>query len=484
MYFLGLDIGTTGAKALLIDENGTVVRKGYRGYPLISDGVKIEQNADDWITSGSTAIREALGDCPSKQIAAISLSTQGASTVAVARDGKPLCNAYTWMDGRSQAEAEELARALGEDFIYHHTGWRVTPTLDAAKIMHMKRTLAADGPIQFLSTLEYVNLFLTGRAICDPSNACARQLYNIAENAYDRDVLSAVGIQNGELADVSATGTFVGGVTRQAAQKTGLAEGTPVYNGAHDQYCATIGAGAIRPGDMLVSAGTTWVVMGVSDRPVFSDSFIAPGVHPVEGLYGNIASLIGSGSSMQWFKNNFTSESFGEIDLQAAARMEKTRNLFFFPYPAGATYPIWNLKARAAFTGIALEHDRFDFARAVMEGVSFNVRRTLADFRKNGFPARRLRIMGGASKSPFWCSVLAAAANMELSITNEPDACAIGAAAIAAVGCGAYPSYEAAIRQMASPATPLEPDAALAEELERKFKEYDRMWANLSRFYA
>ncbi len=484
MYFLGLDIGTTGAKALLVDDKGRVVSKGYRGYHLISDGAKIEQNADDWVVYGCAAIRDAMQGTAPEKVAGISLSTQGASTVAVTQQGRPLGNALTWMDARSQPEADELMQALGKTYIYRHTGWRITPTLDAAKILYFKRTLPSGEPLMFLSTLEYMNLFLTDQPVSDPSNACIRQIFDINTGKYDERILALIGADAAELPQIHPTTSLVGGLSGRAAQVTGLLPGTPVYNGAHDQYCASIGAGAAARGELMISAGTTWVILGVDDHPVFSKSFIAPGIHPVAGLYGNMASLIGSGSSMQWFKENFVSEPFREIDATAAQRMEKTKNLFYFPYPAGATYPLWNPILRAAFTGLSLEHDRFDLARAIMEGVAFNVRRTLDDFSQNGFSLRGLRILGGASRSEFWCSLLASAVQHELLVSSEPDACGMGAAMIAAVGCGAFGSLSAAGAQMASPVQKVAPDGALCPELERKFAEYERMRKHFMAYYA
>ena len=483
MYFIGLDIGTTGAKALLVDEIGRVIRKGYRGYRVISDGAKIEQNADDWVVYGCASIRDAMEGTPPEKIAGISLSTQGASTAAVTRDGHPLGNALTWMDSRSQPEADELARALGETYLYRHTGWRITPTLDAAKILYFKRTLASGEPMIFLSTLEYMNLFLTDRPVSDPSNACIRQIFDINTGRYDERILSLIGARTDELPQILPAASLVGGLSARAAQSTGLLAGTPVYNGAHDQYCASIGTGAAQRGELLISAGTTWVVLGVDDHPVFSRSFIAPGIHPVTGLYGNMASLIGSGSSLQWLKENFVSESFREVDSIAALRTEKTKNLFYFPYPAGATYPLWNRNLRAAFTGLSLEHDRFDLARAIMEGVAFNVRRTLSDFTDNGFSLQGLRILGGASRSEFWCRLLASAVEHDLLVSSEPDACGMGAAMIAAVGCGAFSNLSDAGARMASPTQTVSLDDSLALELNRKFQEYERMRRCVMAYY-
>lgn len=483
MNYIGLDIGTTGAKALLVDEQGTVLGKGYEGYDLISDGCCVEQRAEDWSACGATAIRQAIQGQNVTGIAAISLSTQGASTVAMDARNRPIGNALTWMDTRAAAQAAELAQCLGDDYIYKNTGWRVSPALDAAKIMYMRRSDTYRNAVRFLSTLEYMNLFLTGNPVCDPSNASIRQLYHVGNHDYDDNILQAVGVTRNELPEVAPTGALVGLLSASAAAATGLKPGTPVYNGAHDQYCASIGMGAITKGDMLLSAGTTWVVMGIDDRPLFTDTYLAPGVHPVPGLYGAIGSLVGSGASLQWFKNKFLTEDFEEINRQAALRADKVCDLFFYPYLSGANYPVWNLDARGCFTGIGLEHDRFDFARAIMEGVAFGVRRTLDDFAENGCGIQTLKIMGGAAKSPLWCSLIAAAANVPIEVSCESEACALGAAIIAATGAKAYENFTEAVKVMATPSRKENPDRDLASILDEKYARYSKMWDGIARFY-
>lgn len=483
MLFIGLDIGTTGAKALLVDEKGVVHGKGYTGYGLVSNGCRVEQNADDWVKCGAKSIEKALTGINTKDIAAVSLSTQGASTVAVDAHNRPVGNAITWMDSRATAEAKALEKEPGDKYIYQNTGWRVSPSLDAAKIMYMKRCGDYASAKRFLSTLEYMNLFLTGNPVCDPTNSSIRQVFNIKTCDYDEKILDMIGVSQSELPPVKPTGAFIGSITAYAAATTGLMEGTPVFNGAHDQYCATIGVGAVNKGDMLLSAGTTWVVMGVDDKPLFTDTYIAPGVHPVTGLYGAICSLVGSGASLQWFKNEFVQEEFSVIDREAAASAEKTAELFYYPYLSGAGYPLWNSAARGAFTGLSLEHNRFDMARSIMEGVAFGVRRTLDDFNKNGCGITTLKVMGGAAKSSLWCSIIAAASNVNIEVSNETEACALGAAIIAAKGVGLYPDYYKAVEAMSCETRSETPDAALSQQLADKYARYNEMWNGIAGYY-
>lgn len=484
MYVIGLDIGTTGTKALLVDSaTGAVAGKGYRGYELITKGSCVEQNANDWVAASIASIREAMAGNEHLPVSGLSVSSQGASMAMVGRDGAPLGNAITWMDSRAGAEAAELEARLGNDYVYHMCGWRIFPSLDAAKILYLKRTGLDQPGCRYLSTIEIVNEFLTGHAVIDPTNAAIRQLLDIRTARWDARMLDVLGVMPDQLPAIEPTGALVGGLTRAAAEATGLCEGTPVYSGAHDQYCASIGAAAIQAGDMLLSAGTTWVVVGLGTQPLFTPSYIAPSIHPVPGLYGALASLSGSGVSMEWYKNRFLPEvSYREMDAEAARR--EIGDLFYYPYPLGAAYPLWNPSARAAFTGSTLEHDRFDYARAILEGVAFGVRRTLADFAENGCSIGALKVLGGAAKSPLWTRLICDITNTPLELLQEPDACALGAAVIAACGAGAYPDYHAATNAMVRRAATLEPNPEQAAYFEEKYARYTALWAQLAKYYA
>lgn len=483
MYVIGLDIGTTGTKALLVDAaNGAIAGKGYRGYPLLTSGSHVEQDANDWIAASVSAIREAMSGNERLSVSAVSISSQGASMAMTDRSGAPLGNALTWMDSRASSEAAELETRLGNDYVYHMCGWRIYPTLDAAKILYLKRAGLEQAGCRYLSTIEIVNQFLTGRAVIDPTNAAIRQLMDIRTADWDARMLETLGLSREQLPEIEPTGAFVGGLTRAAANATGLPEGAPIFSGAHDQYCASIGAAAITNGDMLLSAGTTWVVLGLSQTPLFTETYIAPSIHPVPGLYGAIASLVGSGVSMEWYKNRFLPEADYPA-LDAEAEKHEIGDLFYYPYPLGAGYPLWNTRARAAFMGSTLEHDRYDYARAIMEGVAFGVRRTLADFSGNGCDIRALKVLGGAAKSPFWTRLICDVTGTPVELLREPDACALGAAVIAACGAGAYASYRAATDAMVRRAATLSPDAARAAYYAEKFERCTRLWEHIAPYY-
>lgn len=483
MYVIGLDIGTTCTKALLADDKGNVLGVGSSGYKLVSDGCKIEQSAQDWIDAAVLAVKEVLQGKDASQVAGISMSTQGASTVAVDKDGKFIGNAITWMDTRSTKEVAEIEAELGGAYVYETSGWKLNPALDCAKQRHMKKQPEFANAAKFLSTVEVLNGFLTGNAAVDPTNAAIRQLYNVEKGCWDERLMAAAHTTEEELPEVLPGGAKVGELTKEAAEAMGLPVGIPVFNGAHDQYCASIGGGVVNEGDMLLSAGTTWVLMGIGKKPLFTDTYIAPGKHPVEGLYGAMASLVCSGASLQWFKNEFLPEDFQKMNEEAAKRQEKTKDLFFYPYLAGANYPIWNLNAKGAFTGLGLEHDRFDFARAIMEGVAFGVKRGVMDFQKNGCDIKQITMMGGASKSPLWIQMVASITGVPVQRLNQADICAVGAAMIAACGLGIYKDYTEAAKAMVHTEQVYEPIPEEVAFYQEKFERFDKMWKAMQQYY-
>ena len=480
---IGIDVGTTCTKAIVVDEAGQVIGHGSHGYELISSGPMIEQRAEDWIDATANAVRVALREIDPHCIMALSLSTQGATTVAVDNSYHCLGNAWTWMDNRSIAELEQAKACLGEEFIYSTTGWRANAALDLAKIRRMRSLSEYSSAEKFLTTIEIMNYWLTGQAVIDPSNAAIRQLFNVKNGDWDDKLLDIAGISRSHLPEVKSTGMLVGSLLAAAAEKMGLPPSIPVYNGAHDQYCASLGTGAIHDGDLLLSAGTTWALMAISKKPLFTKTYVAPGQHPVKGLYGAIASLEGSGSSMQWFKNNFVPEDFDELNDQVVCRRDKAESLLFYPYLSGAKYPLWQANAQGTFTGVTLEHDRFDFARAIMEGAAFGVRSALTDFSENGAKISSIIMMGGAAKSPVWTEILSAVCNLPIILLEQPDAGTVGAAALAACGAGLFPDYEAACSAMVKQKAIINPKDDDVVWYEKKYNCYQMMWKHLSSYY-
>lgn len=483
-YVLGLDVGTSGTKAILINDSGKIAGQGYRGYRLYTEGSSIEQDPDDWWDACIAAVRQTVPGNIARNVRAMSLSTQGATMAALDASKKPIGRAITWMDTRAQKEADRIESLLGKDTVYRICGWRTGPCFDAAKILYMKSRDEYKEAVLYLSTIEYINMKLTGLAVIDPTNAAIRQLCNIKTGKWDERILDAVGANEKELPPILKTGALIGNLTPEAASSLGLDEGVKVYNGAHDQYCASIGCGAVNAGDMLVSTGTAWVLMGITEEPIFSDTYISSCSHPAGGLYGNMVSLSGAGASYQWIKDIFLpEENFSSIDSRAAQEISKCGNLYFIPWLSGAAYPVWNMNARGGFAGMDFSNNPYSMALAVMEAAAFSLRNAIADFKAYGFRPGIIRIMGGAAKSAVWLDILAAVIDIPFRKMEISDSCALGAAFIAACGEGWYRDYSSAARTVVKEERI--PETKLNRNLyEEKFKRYNEILGAAKKLYS
>jgi len=224
MLVIGLDVGTTGTKAVVVNENGTVLSGGYREYALKSEGGWVTQDANDWWDAAIYAIRKATESIDTKEIGAISLSTQAASMLCTDKNGSPLSRVITWMDTRSQKEADAFSLAIGKENIYRKSGWLPTPVLDSAKILWLKSNERElfEKTDTFISTLEFMNLKLCGRNVIDPTNAAMRQMFNIETGKWDTDILNYLGISEDRLPEILPIGALVGNLTEESARALGL----------------------------------------------------------------------------------------------------------------------------------------------------------------------------------------------------------------------------------------------------------------------
>lgn len=477
MLVIGLDVGTTGTKAVVADESGKILAGAYREYELKStSGGIVSQNAEDWWDAVVYTIGEASKKVDAKQIRAIGISTQGASMLAADENGAPLCEVMTWMDSRASAETEYLAETVGAEKVYEKCGWPLTPSGDAAKILWLKNHMPEvfEKAHCFPSTLEFVNRRLTGKEIIDPTNGAIRQLFNIRTGKWDEEILSAVGINENRLPQVMPVGEIVGNLTEEAAEALGLTTDVAVFCGAHDQYCASLGSGAVESGDMLLATGTAWVVLGVTDKLLYTGNHICPGIHPADGKFGAMASLVSAGSALKWYKN-IISGSFREMDEEAEKRAESAKDLFVLPYVAGAGFPHNKPDVGGTLTGFRLGHDKFDIARAFMEGVAFEARCVLDEFEASGMKISKLMMTGGAARSDVWSRIVGYITGCEIYRPEEPETCCVGAAMTAFKGLGVFSDYTECKKAMVK-ATRLEcKDDSLYEFYNEKYARYNEL---------
>ncbi len=469
-YTIGIDVGTTGTKSAILSESGELITTAYRSYPIDTrPGGIAEQNACDWWDAAVQTVRECVASVKGECIA-ISLSTQGSTMFCADENMEPMHPAITWMDMRAEEECKILDSHLGKNGIYNITGWKTDSGCDAAKLLWIARNEPElfSKASKYLSTIEYINYKLVGKVIIDPSNASIREIYDITKRDWSDEILSLIGVSRDKLPEIAASGEYIGTLTEEASKTLGLSTSVKVYCGAHDQYCASIGCGAVKEGDMMLSTGTAWVLLGITDKLAFTDSYITPGIHPIPGKYGALASLGSVGNAIKWVKDTYCIDNYMLFDKESETHLMSAKDIIFLPFFSGAGFPTRDSSMSATISGLRLGNDRFDIARAVMEGVGFQVREALEKYAAEGIDISKLKIMGGASRSDVWCNIVAYTTGCEITRMENAEACAVGAAIIAAVGCGMKKDHTLA----ASGKVLIPTDKALLDHYNEKYKKY------------
>lgn len=431
-YLLGVDVGTTGTKVLLFRGDGKLIGSAYEAYPLHTPHPGFcEQNSQDWWNALCRTVQKVSKDPQVRsKIAAISLSTQGGTTLCVDRKGNPLRPGILWNDRR----CAKLRQEMPELNIYPTCGWYPDGAMPALQCRWLKQNEPEtfEKTAMFLTVPDYLSWKLTGKAVIDMSNAGICRFTNVNTGTYSPEILRFAGLSEQMLPALLPSGVPIGTLTEEAAQALGLPRETMFVSGAHDQYAVSLGGGAFREGDILIGSGTSWVITCLSKQPDFQSGF-CQSRSAVPGMWGSLRSLPSGGVCLEWLRNILGNISYEEINREVEKREAALEGLFFTPFSPKT--------GEAGFTGLQLRHDRFHLARAVMEGVAFATVRMLDGFACAPSP-QGIILAGGAAKSEVWCQILADIAGIPLRIPENPELACIGAAILAGVGCGLYPDVQ------------------------------------------
>lgn len=477
MYVIGADIGTSGAKAILMNEKGQVVAQSSCPYAIHcpSEGMA-EQDAMDWWRALVQIVRDILPADP-ENIAALALSTQAGTTVPVDKNGEPLCLAITWMDARAEQQVDAFRLHQSDAQWYQNTGVVPSTSYSMAHVAWWRdeRPEIYEKAWKFLTTPDFLHFHLTGRAVTDPTNTSMTNWLDLPNADWYDFALAESGLTRDRVSDMQPTGSFVGTLTEKAARELGLSMQVRVYNAMHDQYAAATGCGAIQPGDFMMSCGTAWVLLGAFPQMVKDESLIlVPGKHVLPDVYGAFYSISLGSASLDWLMRawNLPKSELGHINEICAQRAEIGDSPLFYPYLQGSTSIYRQYSSRAVFSGLSLSHDQYDMLLAVMEGVAFEVRQAISVFEQAGCPVQRLQMLGGASKSDLWAKILASVTGRPVWRGGRVEAACAGAAIVAAAGCGMFESIEAGCRICHAEDVCTQPDPQWQQRYEAKFARY------------
>ncbi|MDX1501372.1 MAG: xylulokinase [Thermoanaerobaculia bacterium] len=482
-HLLGIDVSTTATKAVLVDAGGRVAAVGSSPHGLATPRpLWAEQEPDEWWGAARAAVGEALvaASAEAASVVAVGLTGQMHGLVLLDAAGSVLRPAILWNDQRAAAQCEEIRRRVGLERLVRITGNDAYPGFSAPKLLWVREhEPEVYGRIRHvLLPKDYLRWRLTGEPATDRAGAGGTLLLDLAARDWSRELLETLEIPAGWLPATHEGTEITGRVTAEAASATGLAAGTPVVGGGGDQAAQAVGVGAVRPGVVALTLGTSGVVFAATDRPVSEPKGrLHAFPHAVPGSWHVMGVMLSAAGSLRWYRDTVAPGMAYDDLLREAEEIERgAEELFFLPYLSGERTPHADPGARGAFVGLTLKHTRAHMTRAVIEGVACGLRDNLTLMAELGLgDVREVRLSGGAAASRLWRRVLADCLGVELVPAEAAEAAALGAALLAGVGAGIWRSVEdacaAAVRL--SPPTGFDPDGRRAyDPVYRRFREH------------
>ena len=445
---LGIDVGTSGTKAIVVTPSGTVAGVGHGPYaPHLPRSGWSEQPPDDWWNGVRVAIRRACTDaaCDPNEIDAVGLAGQMHGLVAIDGSQRPIRPAILWNDGRSQAICDRTEAEIGVDRLMAATGNRMLAGFTAPKLLWM-REHEPDAFARITKVLlpkDWVRWRLTGELATDVSDASGTAVFDCERRRWSTDLLDELDLPRSWWPDALESTQLTGRVTASAAEATGLRADVPVVAGAGDQAASAVGTGILREGTVGAGLGTSGVVFAPIDswRPMATGELHAF-CHAVPDTWHLMGVMLSGAGCLDWFRSALTpdldgdDDAFEEIERLAAGIPAGAEGLMFMPYLSGERTPHPDADARGGFIGLDHRHRRDHLARAVFEGVTHGLTDCLDLIRKAGVHADVARLSGGGGRSPLWRQLCADLFGIPVSTTTTTEGTAYGAAMLAAVGCG------------------------------------------------
>jgi xylulokinase len=460
---LGVDVGTTGIKALAIRPDGTIAAERFTSYEISSPRPKwAEQNPDGWWAAFCSTVSDLLeNDVQADSIAAIGLSGQMHTSVFLDADCRVIRPAILWCDVRTTSQCETITERVGFELLRDEASNPALEGFTAPKVLWLRE----NEPEHFqrlrrlLIAKDYIRYKLTGELATDVSDAAGTIMFNVKDRRWSQAILSALDIDPAILPPVVESHEVCGQVTPEAARLTGLRAGTPVVGGGADNACAAVGTGIIEEGTVQASIGSSGVVLAaLAEHRVDERMRLHCMNHAAPGMWYLMGVMLTAGLSFKWFKEALCQDEIRKAREQsvdvydilsgmAASAPPGAEGLLFLPYLSGERTPHADSDARAMFMGLSLRHTKAHMVRAVMEGVAFGLRDSLELVRTLGVEANNIVVVGGGAKSSVWRQIQADIFGRPVCRLEVADAAPFGAALLAGVGAGVFPTCADAVKQ-------------------------------------
>lgn len=486
MYFIGIDLGTSAVKMLLMRDDGKIVNSVTKSYPISFPYTGwSEQNPEDWLRETKKGLIELMAEYPKEELVGISFGGQMHGLVVLDENDRVIRPAILWNDGRSCEETEFLNTSVGRKVLSERTANIAFSGFTLPKILWMKK----HEPDLFskirriMLPKDYLIYMLSGEFCTDFSDASGTLLLDVKNRTWSKEMLELCNLNINQVPKLYESYEQVGTIRKVVAEELDFKPTVKIIAGAGDNAAAAIGTGTIGEGRCNISLGTSGTIF-ISSTHFKVDSFNA--LHSFAHADGNfhlMGCMLSAASANQWWCKNILGTTH-YAEEQANIQKLGENNVYFLPYLMGERSPHNNPFARAMFVGMSLDTNREDMVQAVLEGVAFGLRDSFEIAKELGIKVNRTKICGGGSKSLLWCKIIANVMNVTVEIPDQDEGPALGAAILAAVGSGVFADLESAVSRIVRVKDSIEPEEILVKKYEKAYWNFRKLYPAIKDWYG
>lgn len=478
MLYIGVDLGTSAVKLLLMAQDGKIKNIVSREYPLFFPHPGwSEQKPEDWWNAVKDGLKELTAGCDRSQVAGISFGGQMHGLVILDEKDEVIRPAILWNDGRTAKETDYLNQVIGKERLSAYTANIAFAGFTAPKLLWVRE----NEPENFarikkiMLPKDYIAYRLSGTFCTDVSDASGMLLFDVAHKRWSEEMMEICGVRREQLAEIYESADAVGTLRPDAAKELGLPETVKVIAGAGDNAAAAVGTGTVGDGRCNISLGTSGTIFISSERFGVDKNNALHAFAHADGHYHLMGCMLSAASCNKWWMDEIigTKDYGGE---QARITKLGENSVYFLPYLMGERSPLNDPYARGAFIGLSMDTTRADMTQAVLEGVAFAIRDSFEVARSLGIRIERSKICGGGAKSPLWQKIIANVLNIKIDRIESEEGPGYGGAMLAAVGCGEFSSVEEAAKRLVRVVDTIEPEPALAAKYEERYRRFSKIY--------
>ena len=478
MLYVGIDLGTSAVKLLLMDETGHIHKIVSKEYPLYFPNPGwSEQKPEDWYEQSMAGLKELLSECDKSKVAGISFGGQMHGLVILDSDDNVIRPALLWNDGRTYEECDYLNNVIGKDKLSEYTANISFTGFTAPKILWVKNKEPENFAriAKIMLPKDYLAYKLSGVHCTDVSDASGMLLFDVKNRCWSKEMMEICDVKEEQLARVFESYEVVGTLKPDVADELGLSTDVKIIAGAGDNAAAAVGTGTVGDGRCNISLGTSGTIFISSDSFGVDENNALHSFAHADGHYHLMGCMLSAASCNKWWMEEImqTKDFAGE---QKAIEKLGENHVYFLPYLMGERSPHNNPNARGTFIGMTMDTTRADMYQAVLEGVDFALRDSFEVAKSLGIKIERTKICGGGAKSPLWKKIIANVMNLKVDVLENEEGPSMGGAMLAAVGCGAYPDVETIGKKFAKVVDTVEPDPELVAKYEERYQKFRTLY--------